>query len=60
MAQVSFAGAQQPINVVDQNLVKFGTPDALQPYAWSWLTPTGHDVDAPSAPASPTTPPARR
>lgn len=45
MAQVSFSGAQQPIHLVDQNLVKFGTPDALQPYAWSWLTPTGHDVD---------------
>ena len=45
MATVTFAGATQPIHVVDQNLVKFGTPDALQPYAWSWLTPTGHDVD---------------
>ena len=46
MATVTFAGATLPINVADQNLVKFGTPDALQPYAWSWLTPTGHDVDA--------------
>lgn len=45
MAQVTFSGAKPQYTMVDPNLVRFGPIDAQQPYAWSWITPGGHDVD---------------
>ncbi|MFO1037790.1 MAG: calcium-binding protein [Geminicoccaceae bacterium] len=45
MAQVSFNVAKQIIQMGDGDHVRFGTVETLQPYAWSWITPTGDDVD---------------
>lgn len=45
MAQVTFGGARHEIMMTDRGFVQFGPVEAKQPFAWSWITPNGADID---------------
>jgi Ca2+-binding RTX toxin-like protein len=46
MATVNFNGATTTVDMTDPNLVAFDRSDGAFSTGWSWLTPTGNDLQA--------------